>query len=99
MYVVRSQRSLAGNAIERPGEHKADYDNEESYQPIRYELGKDECPFWYWGDINLLYGTGFFLANDIQRGKETAHQHHHHSKKSRYHKHLVIKILVVKEQR
>ena len=92
------QGALAGDAIDEPREDETDYNDKEGYEPIGYELGKDERPLRHWGDVYLLNGAGLLLTHDVEGGQETAHEHHDHGKEGGYHEHLVVEVLVVEEK-
>ena len=74
------QWALARDAVDEPREHEAHHDDKEGYQPVGYELGEDERPLGYEGDVNLLDGAGLLFAHDVERRQKSAHHHHDHGK-------------------
>ena len=47
----------------------------------------------------LYYEISLFLANNIKRGQEAGHQHHHNGQQGRNHEELVVLGFVVEKER
>ena len=93
--IDQQERPLTGDAVDEPREQEADRDNEKGYDPVWYELGKDEGELGDGGDVNLLDSAGFLLADDVQGWQETAHEHDDNGQQGGYHETLVALFLIV----
>ena len=85
-------------AIDQPRQQQTDGDDKQRNEPVGNEFGEDESPFRHGCDIDLLDGAGFLLADDVERGQEARHQHHHDGKKGGNHVKLVVLAFVVQSQ-
>ena len=94
-HIDEPERCGRGDAIDEPCQQEADGDDEEGNEPVGYELGENEGPLRHGSDVDLLDGACFFLADDVERGQEARHQHHHNGQQGRNHVELVVLVRVV----
>ena len=96
-HIDEPERAGGREAVDEPGQQEAHGDDKEGDEPVRDEFGEDEGPLRHWRDINLLDGARLLLADDVERGQEARHQHHHDGQQGGNHIELVVLVLVVEQ--
>ena len=93
--IYRHKMPHRKNAIEQPCQKETYRKHNETYQPIRYQFGKNKRQFGDRRYIDLLDSAHLFLAYYIERREKTANhcQQHHHQ--CRNHKELVVQVRVI----